>query len=103
VHNFTSRLRGDVMDVAARIIAIRADILSEDQDEDESVCNDPMMEMMLRAEIFPGDLDATVDFYTNVPRFRVAADRRAEPDGYVALERGSVRIGAAPARTAPRS
>jgi lactoylglutathione lyase len=54
-----------------------------------------MMEMTLRAEIFPDDLDATVGFYTNVPRFRVAADRRAEPDGYVALTRGSVRIGAA--------
>jgi lactoylglutathione lyase len=54
-----------------------------------------MMEMTLRAEIFPDDLDATVGFYTNVLRFRVASDRRAEPDGYVALTRGSVRIGAA--------
>jgi lactoylglutathione lyase len=59
-----------------------------------------MMEMTLRAEIFPDDLDATVDFYTNVLRFSVTADQRAEPSGYVALERGSVRIGAA-RRSAP--
>jgi lactoylglutathione lyase len=58
------------------------------------MCHDPVMEMTLRAEIFPDDLDATVDFYTNVLRFRVTADRRAEPDGYVALERGRVHLGA---------
>jgi predicted enzyme related to lactoylglutathione lyase len=53
------------------------------------------MEMTLRVEVFPDDLDATVDFYTNVLRFSLTTDRRAEPSGYVSLERGSVRIGAA--------
>jgi lactoylglutathione lyase len=52
------------------------------------------MEMTLRAEIFPDDLDATVRFYTSVLGFRVTADRRAEPSAYVSLQRGSVRIGA---------
>ena len=53
------------------------------------------MEMTLRAEIFPDDLDATVSFYTGVLGFTVTADRRTEPDAYVSLRRGSVRIGAA--------
>jgi lactoylglutathione lyase len=52
------------------------------------------MEMTLRAEIFPDDLDATIDFYTSVLRFRVTADRRDEPVAYVALERGRVHLGA---------
>lgn len=52
------------------------------------------MEMTLRAEIFPYDLDATVGFYTGVLGFRVTADRRTEPSAYVSLQRGSVRIGA---------
>jgi predicted enzyme related to lactoylglutathione lyase len=54
-----------------------------------------VMEMTLRVEIFPDDLDATVDFYTNVLGFAVTKDERAEPSAYVSLERGSVRIGAA--------
>jgi lactoylglutathione lyase len=58
------------------------------------------MEMALRAEIFPDDLDATVGFYTGVLGFTVTADRRGEPDAYVSLARGSVRIGAA-RRTVP--
>ena len=53
------------------------------------------MGMALRAEIFPDDLDATVGFYTGVLGFTVTADRRGEPDAYVSLRRGSVRIGAA--------
>lgn len=53
-----------------------------------------LMEMSLRAEIFPDDLDATVDFYTNVLGFTVTKDERAEPSAYVYLERGSARIGA---------
>jgi lactoylglutathione lyase len=53
------------------------------------------MEMSLRVEIFPDDLDATVDFYTNVLGFTVRKDERADPSAYVYLERGSVRIGAA--------
>jgi lactoylglutathione lyase len=53
------------------------------------------MEMALRAEIFPDDLDATVGFYTSVLGFTLTADRRGQPDAYVSLTRGSVRIGAA--------
>ncbi len=53
------------------------------------------MEMTLRAEIFPDDLDATVGFYTGILGFTVTTDRRGEPDPYVALVRGGVRIGAA--------
>jgi lactoylglutathione lyase len=49
--------------------------------------------MTLRFEIFPDDLDATVDFYTRVLRFRLTADRRGR-DEYVSLQRGSVRVGA---------
>ena len=55
--------------------------------------------MTLRFEIFPDDLDATVDFYTRVLRFRLIADRRDEPSAYVSLQRGGVRVGAA--RRAP--
>ena len=54
-----------------------------------------VVEMTLRFEIFPDDLDATVDFYLRVLRFRLIADRRGEPSPYVSLQRGSVRVGAA--------
>src|SRR4249920_3787646 len=54
-----------------------------------------VVEMTLRFEIFPDDLDATVDFYMRVLRFRLIADRRDEPSAYVSLQRGSVRVGAA--------
>jgi lactoylglutathione lyase len=54
-----------------------------------------MVEMTLRFEIFPDDLDVTVNFYTRVLRFRLTEDRRNEPEAYVALQRGSVRVGAA--------
>jgi lactoylglutathione lyase len=53
-----------------------------------------MVEMTARFEIFPADLDLTVDFYTRVLGFRLAADRRDEPSPYVYLRRGDVRIGA---------
>jgi lactoylglutathione lyase len=46
-------------------------------------------------EIFPDDLDVTVDFYLRVLRFHLTADRRGEPEAYVSLQRGSVRVGAA--------
>lgn len=50
----------------------------------------------LRVEIFPADLDVTVDFYTRVLGFTLERDERdAGPDGYVALRRGAVRVGAA--------
>jgi lactoylglutathione lyase len=47
----------------------------------------------LRVEIFPADLDRAVDFYVRVLRFTLERDER--PDGYVALRRGDVRLGAA--------
>jgi predicted enzyme related to lactoylglutathione lyase len=49
----------------------------------------------MRFEIFPDDLDATVDFYARVLHFRLTADRRSEPSAYVSLQRGGVRVGAA--------
>ncbi len=58
-------------------------------------CHHPMVEMTLRFEIFPDDLEATVDFYMRVLRFRLTADRRDQRDEYVSLQRGSVRVGAA--------
>jgi lactoylglutathione lyase len=70
------------------------------------VCHHPIVEMTARFEIFPDDLDLTIDFYTRVLRFRLAADRRDEPIAYVFLQRGGVRIGAvraeAPAARAVR-
>jgi len=54
----------------------------------------------MRFEIFPDDLNATVDFYMRVLRFRLTADRRDQPNEYVALQRGNVRVGAA-RRTVP--
>lgn len=51
--------------------------------------------MTLRFEIFPRDLDATIDFYTRVLGFSVTRDERGDPAAYAALRRGSVRVGAA--------
>jgi lactoylglutathione lyase len=48
----------------------------------------------LRVEVFPEDLDRFVDFYVGVLRFELTADRRNDPEPYVAVQRGSVRIGA---------
>jgi catechol 2,3-dioxygenase-like lactoylglutathione lyase family enzyme len=48
-----------------------------------------------RFEIFPGDLDATVDFYTRVLGFGLVTDLRSADPAYVALVRGQVQIGAA--------
>lgn len=53
------------------------------------------MEMTLRCETFPADLDAAVDFYTRVLLFTVAKDERDAPRPYVSLRRGAVHIGAA--------
>ncbi len=53
-----------------------------------------MVEMTLRFEIFPDDLDVTVDFYTRVLGFRLVTDQRGKASAYVSLQRGSVRIGA---------
>lgn len=54
-----------------------------------------MVDMTLRFEIFPDDLDAIVDFYERVLGFRLMTDQRSEPSAYVSLQRGSVRVGAA--------
>ena len=59
------------------------------------MCDDPLMEMTLRFEIFPDDLDAIADFYTRVLRFTVTKDQRNEPAAYVSMKRGAVRVGAA--------
>jgi lactoylglutathione lyase len=59
------------------------------------VCHHLVVEMTLRFEIFPDDLDAAVDFYMRVLRFRLTADRRDQRDEYVSLQRGGVRVGAA--------
>jgi lactoylglutathione lyase len=53
------------------------------------------MPLTLRFEIFPDELDATVDFYTRVLGFTLTVDRRTEVHPYLALERDGVRIGAA--------
>lgn len=47
-----------------------------------------------RFELFPADLDQFVDFYVQVLRFELAADRRQDDPPYVYLRRGSIRIGA---------
>ncbi len=51
------------------------------------------MDMTLRFEIFPADLDVTVNFYQRVLGFKLTGDRRGRDD-YVALRRGAVRVGA---------
>ena len=53
------------------------------------------MDMTLRFEIFPADLDVTVDFYTRVLRFSLTKDQRNDPGAYVSMKRGSVQVGAA--------
>jgi lactoylglutathione lyase len=52
------------------------------------------MEMTLRFEIFPSDLDASVDFYVRVLGFAVLTDQRDDPAAYVSMRRGDVRVGA---------
>jgi lactoylglutathione lyase len=52
------------------------------------------MDMTLRCEIFPDDIDVTADFYQRVLGFQLAADRRDEVPPYGELRRGAVRIGA---------
>jgi lactoylglutathione lyase len=51
--------------------------------------------MTLRFEIFPSDPDEVVDFYTRVLRFGVTKDQRHDPNAYVSMQRGAVRVGAA--------
>jgi lactoylglutathione lyase len=53
------------------------------------------MEMTLRFEIFPDDLDSIADFYQRILGFSLITDQRHAPAAYVALQRGTVRVGAA--------
>lgn len=53
------------------------------------------MPAALRVEFFPADLDAFVDFWTRVARFRLVRDDRAAAAPYVAVQRDAVHIGAA--------
>jgi lactoylglutathione lyase len=48
----------------------------------------------LRCEIFPSDLDATLDFYQRVLGFQVTRDERNHPSPYLALARDGIEIGA---------
>lgn len=48
----------------------------------------------LRIELFPEDLDRFVEFYVGVLRFRLVRDERDQSPGYVAVDRGAIRIGA---------
>ncbi len=50
------------------------------------------MDMTLRCEIFPEDLDVTIDFYQRVLGFQLTDDRRGED--YISLRRGTVQFGA---------
>lgn len=50
--------------------------------------------MAFSVEIFPLDLDRFIDFYVRVLRFEVEADKRHQDSPYVAVRRGSARIGA---------
>ncbi len=59
------------------------------------------MPASLRCEIFPSDLDATVDFYVKVLAFRLIRDERTSDHPYVALERGDVKLGAATRNEVP--
>ncbi|WP_298805398.1 VOC family protein [uncultured Pseudokineococcus sp.] len=49
----------------------------------------------LRCELFPADLDEAVRFYVDVLDFILDRDERSSTSPYVALRRGSVRIGLA--------
>jgi len=53
------------------------------------------MTATLRCEIFPPDLDPTVDFYTRVLRFTLDCDERHTDSPYIDLRRGEVLLGAA--------
>jgi lactoylglutathione lyase len=59
------------------------------------------MEMTLRFEIFPDDLDVIADFYQRVLGFSLITDQRGAQAAYVSLQRGTVRVGAAARREIP--
>src|SRR5689334_11785230 len=49
----------------------------------------------LRMEIFSDEIESVVDFYTHVLRFVVVRDQRDGEWPYVAVQRGSIRLGIA--------
>lgn len=51
--------------------------------------------MTLRFEVFPADLDRTVDFWTRVMGFALVRDERGTASPYVSLVRDEVQVGAA--------
>jgi lactoylglutathione lyase len=53
------------------------------------------MDMTLRFEIFPDDLDVIADFYQRVLGFSLVTDQRHGSAPYLSLRRGAVRVGAA--------
>ncbi|MGY4643284.1 VOC family protein [Cellulomonas sp. URHB0016] len=53
------------------------------------------MTATLRLEIFPADLDRTVDFWTGALGFTLERDERGSAHPYVALRRDAVLLGAA--------
>jgi lactoylglutathione lyase len=53
------------------------------------------MDMTLRFEIFPDDLDVIADFYQRVLGFSLITDQRHASAPYLSLQRGTVRVGAA--------
>jgi lactoylglutathione lyase len=53
------------------------------------------MDMTLRFEIFPDDLDVIADFYQRVLGFSLVTDQRHGSAPYLSLRRGTVRVGAA--------
>jgi lactoylglutathione lyase len=50
----------------------------------------------MRCEVFPSDLDATLDFYQRVLGFDLVRDERLAENPYLALGLGNVEIGASP-------
>ncbi len=52
------------------------------------------MSEQLRFEIFPANLDRTVDFYVRVFGFDLVRDERREAVPYIYMKRGQARIGA---------
>jgi lactoylglutathione lyase len=53
------------------------------------------MDMTLRFEIFPDDLDVIADFYQRVLGFSLVTDQRDAAAPYLSLQRGTARVGAA--------
>jgi lactoylglutathione lyase len=59
------------------------------------------MNATLRCEIFPSDLDQTVDFYVRVLGFTLIRDERGADSPYASVQRGQVSVGAVPSWASP--